>query len=141
MEKSWLKIEAWSLEKDPLGGIYATLRECDVMIVSRGRVTTRYVTASGVVPLKLSVKRRRLYTCSHSDAQVSFGVEYRFSLRMNTYLVNAWEGCIYSFRANALDGINGHQVAVEKRRKSHDEQLMLIIPVNGCYNASSIETV
>ncbi|MCI10463.1 hypothetical protein A2U01_0031556 [Trifolium medium] len=31
--------------------------------------------------------------------------------------------------AKALDGINGHQVAAEKRLKSHDEQLMLIIPV------------
>ncbi|PNX65123.1 hypothetical protein L195_g054379, partial [Trifolium pratense] len=31
--------------------------------------------------------------------------------------------------AKALDGINGHQVAAGKRLESHDEQLMLIIPV------------
>ncbi|MCI97048.1 hypothetical protein A2U01_0118348, partial [Trifolium medium] len=36
--------------------------------------------------------------------------------------------------AKALDGINGHQVAAGKRLKSHDEQLMLIIPVVGLYS-------
>ncbi|MCI63866.1 hypothetical protein A2U01_0085123, partial [Trifolium medium] len=34
----------------------------------------------------------------------------------------------------ALDGINGHQVAAGKRLRSHDEQLMLIIPMVGRYN-------
>ncbi|PNX76337.1 hypothetical protein L195_g032283 [Trifolium pratense] len=43
--------------------------------------------------------------------------------------------------AKALDDINGHQVAAGKRLESLDEQLMLIIPVNGCCNASSVVTV
>ncbi|PNX67317.1 hypothetical protein L195_g063460, partial [Trifolium pratense] len=33
--------------------------------------------------------------------------------------------------AKTLDDINGHQVAAGKRLGSHDEQLMLIIPVIG----------
>ncbi|MCI56334.1 hypothetical protein A2U01_0077585, partial [Trifolium medium] len=36
--------------------------------------------------------------------------------------------------AKTLDGINGHQVAAGKRLRSHDEHLMLIIPVVGRYN-------
>ncbi|MCI26551.1 hypothetical protein A2U01_0047747, partial [Trifolium medium] len=36
--------------------------------------------------------------------------------------------------AKTLDGINGHKVAAGKRLKSHDEWLMLIIPVVGRYN-------
>ncbi|MCI85123.1 hypothetical protein A2U01_0106402, partial [Trifolium medium] len=45
------------------------------------------------------------------------------------------EWSIYSPQrwAKALDGINGLQVAAEKRLKSHDEQLMLITPVVGRY--------
>ncbi|PNX82099.1 hypothetical protein L195_g038126 [Trifolium pratense] len=43
--------------------------------------------------------------------------------------------------AKAFDDINGHQVAAGKRLENHDEQLMLIIPVNDIYNASDIETV
>ncbi|PNX79605.1 hypothetical protein L195_g035591 [Trifolium pratense] len=43
--------------------------------------------------------------------------------------------------AKTLDGIYGHQVAAGKQLESHDEQLMLIIPVNGRYNASSVVTI
>ncbi|PNX72206.1 hypothetical protein L195_g028096, partial [Trifolium pratense] len=50
---------------------------------------------------------------------------------------------IYSLQrwAKTLDDINGRQVAAGKRLESNDEQLMLIIPVNGRYNMSGIETV
>jgi hypothetical protein len=52
------------------------------------------------------------------------------------YLTPCNEEHIYSPQrwANALDGINGHQMAAGKRLKNHDEQLMLIIPVVGRYN-------
>ncbi|MCI55399.1 hypothetical protein A2U01_0076649, partial [Trifolium medium] len=53
-----------------------------------------------------------------------------------TYLTPLQEWSIYSLQcwAKALDGINGHQLAAEKRLKSHDEQLMLIISVVGRYS-------
>jgi hypothetical protein len=34
----------------------------------------------------------------------------------------------------SLMAINAHQVTAEKRLESHDEQLILIILVVGCYN-------
>ncbi|PNY13428.1 hypothetical protein L195_g010082, partial [Trifolium pratense] len=70
-------------------------------------------------------------------------VDWRFSVLNDTYLANDNEMCIYGPQcwAKALGGINGHQVAAGKRLESLDEQLMLIIPVNGCYNASSVVTV
>ncbi|PNX59310.1 hypothetical protein L195_g059626, partial [Trifolium pratense] len=35
---------------------------------------------------------------------------------------------------NALDDINDHQLIVEKRMKSHDDRLMLIISMVGRYS-------
>ncbi|PNX55054.1 hypothetical protein L195_g048679 [Trifolium pratense] len=69
------------------------------------------------VPSKVGVFGWRL----HSNAQVSFGVEYRFSLSNDTYLVDGSESHIYIVLqrwAKALDGVNGHHVAAEKRLES-----------------------
>jgi hypothetical protein len=43
-----------------------------------------------------------------------------------------------SARPRSLMIINAHQVIAGKRLKSHDEQLMLIIPVVGRYNMLTI---
>jgi hypothetical protein len=59
-----------------------------------------------------------------------------FSERIILYLTLCNEKYIYSPQcwANALDGINDHQMAAGKQLKNHDEQLMLIIPVVDRYN-------
>ncbi|MCI29405.1 hypothetical protein A2U01_0050614, partial [Trifolium medium] len=65
----------------------------------------------------------RVRRCSVRALGEAEGVVYLQALRRSTP----------SAGPRPLDGINGHQVAVGKRLRNHDEQLMLIIPVVGRY--------
>jgi hypothetical protein len=83
-----------------------------------------------------------LCTCRHSDAQVSRGRVKIFSKNENVS-DSLCEECIYSphARPRSLMAINVHQVTVRKRLKSHDEQLMFIIPVSAITLCMDIVTV
>jgi hypothetical protein len=66
----------------------------------------------------------------------SIEVEWRFSERKILYL-NSNDMSVYiahSAGPRSLMTINVHQVTAGKRLRSHNEQLMLIIPVVGLYN-------
>jgi hypothetical protein len=63
-------------------------------------------------------------------------VKQRFSERMRLYLTSRDKNVYIAPSAGprSLMAINDHQVTVGKQLKSHDEQLMFIIPMVAHYN-------